>query len=884
MKRIFISGHVIFFLSLFTFILFPRCEITAQNLRTPVDYIGYPVGADYKLARWKTIVDYFRYVDENSDRVVTRDMGTTTEGRPFIIAEISSPDAVHDFARHRENQRKIADPRLIRDEAEERRLIDESRVVILINCSLHASEIAATQMSMELLYDLAAGTSPEINDILARTIILIVPSANPDGLETVIDWYERSLGKPWEGSGMPWLYHPYAGHDNNRDWFMLNLKETRLETELIYGEWLPTIVYDIHQMESDRARFFVPPFFDPKNPNIPPLTDQMLLIVGGHMAAELTRAGKKGILHDAMYDNWWQGGFRTTVYRHNMVGLLTEAASVSIASPIFLRKGDLRGGTRGMPDYSVRVNFPDPWPGGWWRLRDIVDYEKIACMSVFRLAARYHDLFQSNTVQLAREALAAGTAEPPFAWIVPPDQHDPRTAAEMLDRLFATGIEIHRADEAFTADDVSYPAGTYIMYCSQPFRAHLNDMMERQEYPNRLQYPGGPPETPYDNAGWTIPLQMGVRHVAVHEPFRCKAQKLTAVSMPEGKISGKGSGYVVRAASNDDFRLMNRLNKAHIPFSLVTSPETWKKKTGADVPAGSVFIGDAGAVRSAMPGLLDGISSQLAGVGDSESSLKPALGSVTAPRVGFYQPWLDVADEGWTRYVLDEFEFPYSILHNAEIKAGNLSDRYDCLILPSLGASSIINGQAPDTTEPQYEGGVGQEGIVALQDFVSRGGTLVCIDGSCSLPVNNFNIPVRNVLEGKKSDEFYCPGSILRVSIDKNHPLGYGMTDWASGYFTGSQAFEVIRPDTKEATKDDREPEKRYKTTVVARYSDTVLLESGWIRGGNLIADKPAIVEVAYGKGHIVLLGFRVQHRGQPHGTFRLLFNAIQCSTLGVPW
>jgi len=195
-------------------------------------------------------------------------------------------------------------------------------------------------------------------------------------------------------------------------------------------------------------------------------------------------------------------------------------------------------------------------------------------------------------------------------------------------------------------------------------------------------------------------------------------------------------------------------------------------------------------------------------VGDSYSSLKPALGAVPAPRVGLYQPWLGVADEGWTRFVLDEFEFPYAVVHNAEIRAGNLSDRYDCLILPSLGASSIINGQAPDTTEPQYEGGIGPEGVVALQDFVSHGGTLVCIDGSCSLPVNNFNIPVRNVLEGKKSDEFYCPGSILRVSIDKNHPLGYGMTDWASGYFTGSQAFEVIRPDTKEVTKDDREPKK----------------------------------------------------------------------------
>ncbi|MBA7680028.1 hypothetical protein ES703_88335 [subsurface metagenome] len=736
-------------------------------------------------------------------------------------------------------------------------------------------------MAMELAYNLATDKTPfDAEKVLNDVIVLLVPTSNPDGQQMVTDWYRKYVGTKFEGGRMPWLYQHYAGHDNNRDWFMLNLKETRLVTGVIYKEWLPNIVYDIHQMGNSGARFFVPPFFDPKNPNVHPLNDHMMLIIGGHMAAELTRAGKKGILNSAMYDNWWQGGFRTTAYRHNITGILTEAASVLIASPVFQRKSELRGGRRGMPDYAIATNFPDPWPGGWWRLRDIVDYEKIACMSLFTLSARYHDLVTSNTIKQARDAIEHGKTEPPFAWLVPPDQSEARTAAEMLSILHATGVEVHQAKEEFLADGVSYPAGTYILYCSQPYRSHLNDMMERQVYPDRFSYPGGPPEAPYDMAGWTLPLQMGVRSVSVHQPFESRAQKLDTVTMPQGKVIGSPeevSGYVVQAGANDNYRLINRLFKAGIAFQLISSQTRWKDITGMEMPCGSLFIPDANNVAEAAPKLLEGISTALIGVQQKYSEVKAACRSISPPRIGLYQPWTASIDEGWTRLVLDNFEFAYTSLHNAEIRAGNLRKRYDCLILPSVSSGSIIKGRAVDTTEPQYVGGIGSEGIITLQNFVQDGGTLICIDNSCNLPIEHFNIPVRNIVRGKKSKEFFCPGSILRIWIDQKHPVGYGTPEWISGYFARSQVFELIGASKKE-NEDPRDPEVRFPARVVARYSDTVLLESGWIRGKELIADKPAIVEVQYGKGKIILLGFRVQHRGQSHGTFRLLFNAILCS------
>jgi hypothetical protein len=244
-----------------------------------------------------------------------------------------------------------------------------------------------------------------------------------------------------------------------------------------------------------------------------------------------------------------------------------------------------------------------------------------------------------------------------------------------------------------------------------------------------------------------------------------------------------------------------------------------------------------------------------------------------------YQPWTASTDEGWTRFVLDQFEFDYTSIHNAEIRAGALDRRYDCIVLPSIGTKSILKGQAVDATEPQYVGGIGTEGVVALQDFANAGGTLVCIDGSCNLPIDHFNIPVRNIVRGEPSKEFFCPGSLLRVWVDREHPVGYGLPEWVSGYFARSQAFEIVRP-SDGGKKDPRSPAARFETHVLARYSDTVLLESGWIKGEEMIADKPATVEIRYGQGRIILLGFRIQHRGQSHGTFPLLFNAILSSTI----
>lgn len=841
------------------------------DVTPPEKFIGHPVAADYQLDRWEKIVNYFRHVDGASDRVIVRTLGQTTEGRPLILAEVSSPQAIRELESHRAQQRRIADPRLIANADEQQRLVSDSKVVVLINCNLHSSEIASSQMIMELVYELATSESARIKEILDRCIVLLVPSANPDGLDKVIDWYEPTRGKPWEGTGMPWLYQKYAGHDNNRDWFMLALQETRLVTKVLYEEWFPTIVYDIHQMGNLNARFFLPPFHDPKNANVHPIIDQSLMIIGGHMAAELAREKKSGVVHGAIFDNWWAGGFRTTPYRHNMIGILTEAASPLVATPIFQRKSQLQGGGRGMAEYTMTTSFPDPWPGGWWRLRDVADYERIACLSLLTLAAKYHEMFQSNYVQLGRDAIERGQSEPPFAWIVPVEQRDPGTTAKMLNILRATGVEVHQATAVFKADGVVYPAGTHILFGAQPYRAHLNDMFELQVYPDRTRA-GGLAEAPYDIAGWTLPLQMGVRHLPVARPFEARGEKLNSVTIPQSQIDGaaEASQLIVLPGRNDNYRLINRLGRAGIKTEMYLGHDPLPLSDGSKLPPGSMLIRDVRKFRESSASLLKDLSVRVSGMRERQEI--KFVSNAAPTRLGLYQPWTASMDEGWTRHVLDDFEFEYTSVHNADIRAGNLANRYDCLVLPSLTVSSILNGQAPDTTAPEYVGGIGLIGILALQDFVESGGVLVCIDDASDLPIEHFNIPVRNRLKGKDTKDFYCPGSVLRVAIDNTHPLGYGLPPWISGYFIKSQAFDV---DVTAGKSGSRDPASKYPATVVARYGDTVLLESGWIRGEKLIADQPAIVEVQYGRGLICLLGFRVQHRAQPHGTFPLLFNAI---------
>ncbi|HEV2859998.1 MAG TPA: M14 family metallopeptidase [Pyrinomonadaceae bacterium] len=787
---------------------------------SPRDVLGFTPGDDRKVADWTQITNYFERLGQ-SRRVRVRRLGETTLGKPLIVAFISSPENIRELDRYREIQRRLADPRLVRGEAERDRLVREGKTVVVVSCSIHSTEIVASQMSMQLAYELATAQDEETREILRNTILILVPAANPDGVDIVADWYRRSLGREWEGSEPPELYHHYAGHDDNRDWFMMNLKETRLLTRLLWKEWFPQIVYDVHQQGPNGSRFFVPPFYDPPNPHIAPLLLREVGLIGHKIAADVQAAGFKGVLTNAVYDTWWHGGFRTAPYFHNSVGILTEAASARLMTPVRVTREQLRrASTRGLPSaLQTATNFPDPWPGGEWRPRDIMQMELIASRSVLSMAAKYRARYLRNFYELGRRALDWPTRDAPaasdepggdpvVAYLIPAGQGRDENVAKMVGALVEQGVEVFRMDRELhlalaptrgtvynDARDAppEWPLGSYIVFLKQPYRTNVQTLFERQIYPDR-RTAGGEAERPYDVAGWTLPMQMGVQALPVakiQEPEA--ARRLTLV---------RGEEDVRRDLA--------------LPLARPT--------------------GGASPIRNPLS--------------------RPV-------RVGLYKGWTGSMDEGWTRYVFDTFNIPFTSLRDAEVRAGGLRSKYDVIVLPSMRLGEIIDGRARGTAPPELMGGIGDTGADNIRRFVEEGGTLVTWDDSTEFAIKRLGLPVRNVLDGLKTSEFYCPGSVLRVELDTSHPLARGLSRATDTYFVNGAAFDVTDP---------------RRARVVARYAERRddVLRSGWLLGSQHIAGRAAAVEAELGRGRVVLYGFRPQHRAQTWGTFPFVFNALE--------
>ena len=855
----------------------PVSQLAAQPM-SPEEALGFPVGADYKVAGWPVVSDYLRHVADTSDRVQLEVLGKTTEGNDFVMLLISAPENLADVARYQAIQRQLAYP-----DADRRAALDtfceEGKTVVLVNCNLHSTEVASSQMSMELAYQFATADTPEMQAILENVIVLLIPSANPDGLNIVVDWYQRTVGTPYEGADLPWLYQKYTGHDNNRDWFMLTQVETQLLTRVLYEEWFPEVIYDVHEMSYRGPRFVIPPYFEPMNPNIPPLLQRTLSLIGAQLAFDFTSQGFTGVLSSAVYDTWWHGGFRTVPYRHNMVGILTEAARVEIATPIFQPHGTLKGYRRGLDKYTLRTNFPEPWPGGWWRLRDIVDYELTAARSILTFAAQHRVTLKRNFYQMGLQAIEKGKQEPPRAFLIPSEQRDRQTAHKMLEILQRGGVEIHLANAPFTADGVAYPAGTYVVLMSQPFRAHAKDLLEVQRYPERRPSPQSPPERPYDIAGWTLPLQMGVRTVTVVHPFEADLTLVDTLPTVQGQLHlvPEPTGYLFPNRSNVEAIVLNRLFNAKLADGSPRYQLYWARREiegqGETFPRGTILIKPAEPPLQQvekMQALAEefGIHITAAAAIDDET-LARQFSQLTPPRVGLYKPWTANRDEGWTRWVLDTHEFVYYSLMNAEIRAGELASRYDAIILPDMRAASILNGHPVGALPPEYVGGIGTEGLANLLTFVEEGGSLICLNRATELPLEYFGLSEKGIVNVVKAADrgeqtFFCPGSLLRARIETKHPIGYGLSPEMALFFKSGPVFDATRGGA-----------------VIATYPAFNPLMSGWLEGEKRIRHKSALVETSLGKGRVMLFGFKPQHRGQSHGTFKLLFNAIYYSTVG---
>ena len=835
--------------------------------QTPPDkFLGHRVGEDRKLADFNQITAYFKQLDQESPKLQLVEIGKSVLGKTMIMAVITAEENMSRLDRFREIAGRLKDSRGLA-EAEARQLAKEGKSILLITCSLHASEVAASQMSMELAYDLVTGKGFfDVEKALRDVIVLLVPTHNPDGNQMVVDWYRKYVGTKFEGGNMPWLYHYYAGHDDNRDWFMFNLPETRAVTKVQYHDWFPHIHIDEHQMGSNGARLFVPPFMDPPLPNVQPLLWRTVNLCGTNMSFDLQKAGYSGVVNGRSYTGWWIGACDDTNWLHNSVGLLSEMASVRGATPVYIEPTEVP------KDYAEKhMDFIDPWPGGWWRLRDLVDYELTLSKSLVKTAALYKEDLLYNSYLMSKASIEKVDKGQPFAFVISSAQRDYATTLKMLEVLKFGGVEIHQAKEAFVAEGRYFPAGSFVVLMAQPYKPYAWALLERQKYPDIRQYPGGPPVPPYDNAAWTLPLQMGVACEEIKKPFEAKLEKLTVLPAASVKAPAGGAYLALDTASNASYAVVFALLKEKAEIYRATDA---LEAGGVKLVPGAFLVKATPAVEASLAKLLEKWPAPIYGLNDVAAVPKTA---VKNPRIGLYQSWRGNMDEGWTRYVFDDLGIGFTTLHNKDFKGTkekkvDLKAAYDVIVFASEGAEVIKTGRPPARSEfarfitpvpPEYEGGIDKEGVEALKKFTEAGGIVVLLNAACELGAKDLEAPARNVLEGVERTRFFCPTSILRLNVDPATPVGYGLAEETAAMFVGSQAFDTWSPPVD------------WDRKVVASYPEDDILLSGWLLGGEIIARKAAVVDATFKKGHIILIGIRSQHRAQSHGTYKFLLNAL---------
>jgi hypothetical protein len=825
----------------------------------PESVLGHKPGDDFFLASYDESLAYFQKLAASTDKLKLVKVGQTTQGRDWYIAIISSAKNLQEFEKFRDTARRLA---LVKglSETEAHALARSGKVMVHIDGGLHATEVAGAQHTIQLAYNLVTGTSPEIVNILDNDILFLWFSINPDGQNMVTQWYRQNLGTPFEVSNMPGLWQEYVGHDNNRDGYMNNMIESRVVTKYEL-EYFPTVFYNHHQAAPFPARIWIPPFGDPISAETHPLMWRWVNKFGTSMAAYLEEHGMPGAMHRGRYDDWYPGFIDHVNNFRNTVSFLTETALYRYATPHFYTIDEF---PREKQDLHTEVFYSSPWRGGWWRLSDAVNTMLASSMAVLDTAAKYREELLYTRYQAGRDVIERFRKDPPYAYVIPNEQRDLPTAATLVEKLIVNGIEVERASDNFKANGTTYKAGSWVVLMDQPFAALVKELFEVQKYPElhaagaatsgRTSAPANSPpaisQLPYDVTGWTLPMQMGVDVTAVSETIaddsRGVLRKIDKVEAIRGKVDGSGPTFAFSRNSNAAFRAVNDIldSGGTIAFS----------KNDATVYA----TGKIAAILQQ-----DGL--------DAKSMREaPAAWAVKNPRIAIYEPWTGNIDEGWTRWIFEQFHFKFAGLRNPDIQAGHLRDRFDTIVIAEMTTRQILNGMQAGSVPGQYAGGIGEAGADALREFVNAGGTLITLGNASLFPIDQFNIPVTNALAGLRSEQFFCSGTLLKTEIQEHdHPVVAGLPADPTVMFERNVAF-----DTK----------PNFHGSVLASYpKDRSPLRSGYLLGPEHLQGKAAALDVSYGKGRIIMIGFRTQWRGQSHGTYKFLFNAVYYNASMAP-
>jgi hypothetical protein len=896
---------------------------TQARVTSPKDEFGFNIGDDYFLATYTQLTAYWNKLARESDRMKLVEIGKTAEGRPQLMAIITSPANMKKLDRYQEIARRLALAEGLTDE-QAHALAREGKAVVWIDGGLHATEVLGAHQLIEMVYQMVSRTDPETMRFLDDVILLCV-HANPDGMELVSNWYMREPDpKKRSTGGIPRLYQKYVGHDNNRDFYMSAQPETTNMNRVLYHEWFPQVMYNHHQTGPAGTVMFAPPFRDPFNYNFDPLVPIGIDMVGAAMQTRFAVENKPGVTirRGSSYSTWWNGGLRTMVYFHNMIGLLTE----TIGNPTPVTIPFLPN--RVLPDSNLYM----PIAPQEWHFRQSIDYSITANRAVLDVVSRHREQFLYDIYEMGRNSIERGSRDnwtptprrveaieqaiqkeqgaqgargggagfggrgrggaplkyyealknpnwrDPRGYIIPSDQPDFLTATKFVNALIKGGITIHRATAPFTVAGKSYPAGSYVVKTAQAFRPHVLDMFEPQDHPDDIPYPGGPPTPPYDNAGWTLAFQMGVVFDRILDGFDGPFEKIEGYAQaPAGTVTGApaAAGYLLSHRENDSFLAVNRL--------LAGDEDVyWLPRPSGDDPAtaGTFFIA---AKPSTLPKLQQ--MAREIGLSFAATASTPAADAVKLKklRIGLWDRYGGSMPSGWTRWIFEQFEFPFKVVYAKELDAGNLRSKFDVLVfvdgaIPARdGAEGGFGGfgGAPENVPPEYQDMLGSvtvsKTVPRLREFLEQGGTILTIGSSANLGYA-LGLPMKNQLVEEMDDgterplpreKYYVPGSVLRVSVDNTNPLAQGLDSQVDVFFDNSDVFRL-------------DPDAGLKgVKPVAWFASRTPLRSGWAWGQQYLQDGVAVIDATVGKGKLYLFGPEMLFRSQPHGTYKFIFNGI---------
>ncbi|HWQ32610.1 MAG TPA: M14 metallopeptidase family protein [Blastocatellia bacterium] len=900
-----------------------------SRLTSPKEQFGFNIGDDYQLVNYTQLEAYFKKLDQESDRMKLVEIGKSAEGRTMYVAIITSPENHRKLDRYKEISRRLALVENLSDE-QAHALAAEGKAVVWIDGGLHATEVLGAQQLIETVWQMVSRTDAETMRFL-NDVIILACLVNPDGMELVSNWYMRESDPTKRTfATIPRLYQKYIGHDNNRDFYMSNQPETEAINRVFFQDWFPQIVYNHHQTGPVGTVMFAPPFRDPFNYNYDPLVPLGLDLVGAAMHSRFALEGKPGVTmrSGSGYSTWWNGGLRTTVYFHNMIGLLTETIGnpTPMEIPLVLR------------NQLPRADLPYPIAPQKWHFRQSIEYSITANRAVLDVASKHREDFLFNIYRMGRNAIERGSRDhwtitphevadaqaayakdrppqtgrgqaadapdsggfgaertqpvkyfemmrtpekrDPRGFILPSDQPDFLTATKFINALIKNGVTIHRATQAFQVNGKTYPAGSYVVKTAQAFRAHVMDMFEPQDHPHDFAYPGGPPIPPYDSAGWTLAFQMGVKFDRIPDGFDGPFEKISGlVKPPAGRVTtlSNAAGYLLSHQVNDAFIATNRL--------LAGGDDVyWLRQTfnanGRTYPAGTIFIA---AKPTTLP-KLQKMAEEL-GLNFEAVTSRPAGEAfrLRPLRIGLWDRYGGSMPSGWTRWLLEQYEFPFTVVYPQTLDAGDLISKFDVLIFVT-GAIPLRDARGegqfgrmpnPEEIPDEYRAWLGSVSVAKtvpqLQKFMEAGGAILTVGTSTNLGYL-VGLPIASALVERLPDgterplareKFYVPGSILQASVDNTNPLAYGLPDRVDVFFDNSPVFR-LKPD---ASIRGLRP--------VAWFDSDKPLRSGWAWGQKYLQDGVAVIDASVGKGRLFMFGPEITFRGQPHGTFKFLFNGI---------